>query len=740
MIKWLFVVAVRRILRRFFFVFFLLLATLVAFAQWQIAVSQIIAPGVVFQELRRSDPPTWIGVVRINRPLPPDLVLQPLLGREPRLGRSPLSQIVASTEPLIGYVTAAINGDYFSLGSSPQEGGPLGLSIANGQLIRMPFPSRSVLVAMKDGSLYIASFRGEGKIVWSGGKEDRVDGLNQPLTANGWMAYSSAFGASTRTPPGTVEVLLTGTDAIRPQSPWVGTVSEIRTEGDSPISEKGLVLSRRSASSAPAFVPEVGSRVSVVFRITSDDERCRPEDIVWAIGGGPRLIRRGVAYVAWEEEGFSRAFSETPHPRTAVGFKKDSLFFIVVDGRQPGYSQGMRLTELANFLKGLGCDEAMNLDGGGSSTLYVRGQIANRPSDGRERPIANALALFNLFPPQPVIRILAQAAADHWLAGSSIPIRLSAEDAAYRVIPAPMDAVKVRWEPSDLPLIWSDGRLQVPDTLPLSRQDVKVTFSIADPSASPATLLLTLHQFPEALAIIPNPIIASPAGSVTLSIRAWVRGSKGERVPVAVDHSAVQWRVDPLIGRMEGNRLIFASPPSSGRLVATYRGVVATASVLLSQPSWLLLHDLEDLSHIQLEKTPQTVDWSAEIVSSPKVSGQGALRIFYDFSKASGTRAGYVVINQDLPKGALQLSLMVLGDGQGCWLRARLRSADGLPILMDLAPSIDWSGEWKEVIADLPVTGDTLRFEAIYLVCFRPEHKPKGTVVLDALRCYSPAP
>jgi len=68
---------------------------------------------------------------------------------------------------------------------------------------------------------------------------------------------------------------------------------------------------------------------------------------------------------------------------------------VTVDGLQEGYSAGMSLPELAGFLKELGADDALNLDGGGSTTMWVNGHICNRPSDGRIRPIANALLLFN---------------------------------------------------------------------------------------------------------------------------------------------------------------------------------------------------------------------------------------------------------------------------------------------------------------------------------------------------------
>ena len=79
-------------------------------------------------------------------------------------------------------------------------------------------------------------------------------------------------------------------------------------------------------------------------------------------------------------------------PRTAVGILRDGSYMLVtIDGHRPGYSVGATLTELGNTMKGLGVVEAMNLDGGGSTTMWVKGRVANRPSDGFERSVSNAL-------------------------------------------------------------------------------------------------------------------------------------------------------------------------------------------------------------------------------------------------------------------------------------------------------------------------------------------------------------
>jgi exopolysaccharide biosynthesis protein len=90
------------------------------------------------------------------------------------------------------------------------------------------------------------------------------------------------------------------------------------------------------------------------------------------------------------------SFGTQRHPRTAIGWSTATgrVFLLAVDGRQPPYSDGMTLAELLGLFRALGATDALNLDGGGSTALVIRGQVQNRPSDQQgERAVGNALAL-----------------------------------------------------------------------------------------------------------------------------------------------------------------------------------------------------------------------------------------------------------------------------------------------------------------------------------------------------------
>ncbi len=146
------------------------------------------------------------------------------------------------------------------------------------------------------------------------------------------------------------------------KAPWMGSP---RAEGDSVLS-LGWDLSRSDADGATQV-----------------------------IGGFPLLLHQGsrVGDLGVEER---PSFSAARHPRTAVGYDADEnlLWVIVVDGRQPDYSDGMTLPELATVFEALKVEEAVNLDGGGSTVMVLEGETVSRPSDsGGERPVVNAVAI-----------------------------------------------------------------------------------------------------------------------------------------------------------------------------------------------------------------------------------------------------------------------------------------------------------------------------------------------------------
>ena len=153
------------------------------------------------------------------------------------------------------------------------------------------------------------------------------------------------------------------------------------------------LLTDSARTSARAFQTNPISRKAMLPGISRRDtlwKKARKWKMTTAIGGGPVLVHDGRMRITNDEERmFMGKAREDLHPRTAMGYTKDGrLIILAVEGRRPKVAEGASLTDLADIFLQLGAEEALNLDGGGSSCLLVMGRETIRPSDKEgQRPV-----------------------------------------------------------------------------------------------------------------------------------------------------------------------------------------------------------------------------------------------------------------------------------------------------------------------------------------------------------------
>jgi len=141
-----------------------------------------------------------------------------------------------------------------------------------------------------------------------------------------------------------------------------------------------------------------------------------------ALGGGPNLVSSGSINVTLSAEGFDSSYASRA-PRTALGFSGKKLLLVTVDGRTSA-GVGMTLNDLAQYMINLGCANAMNLDGGGSTTAWASGRgVLNTPSDGIERSVTSALGIFAVSPATYVVDNTSTGftASTNWWTSTSVP-------------------------------------------------------------------------------------------------------------------------------------------------------------------------------------------------------------------------------------------------------------------------------------------------------------------------------
>jgi hypothetical protein len=313
--------------------------------------------------------PVWSAVLVLEGQGGP-LRLRPALAAGQVQGRERTS-VIARREGAL----AAVNGGFFA-----PSGDPLGCLMIDGELISEPVRGRTCLGILRDGQILLDVLDFDAAVSTATAVAT-VHGVNRERGRDELVVYRRTYGASTRTNG-------LGTEAI-----VVGDVVQrvVAGQGNAPIPPDGYVLSGHGR--AAAWIREQlrpGQRIALRLRLVPASGDPRWQEVVHVVGGGPRLLAGG-RYVGGE--GFAPAFVQRRHPRTAVARLADGrLILAVIDGRQPYHSLGVTLPELAAFLRALGATDAVNLDGGGSTTLVVRGTVVNLPSDeAGERPVSDAL-------------------------------------------------------------------------------------------------------------------------------------------------------------------------------------------------------------------------------------------------------------------------------------------------------------------------------------------------------------
>jgi len=340
----------------------------------------LLMPGVSYTRDVEFTPHGPVVVHVLNAPRPGGLYgLKPVLSNDLIVGRETVTSMEKRASG--GATVAGVNGDLFNF----RDGHPSGVLMRNGVLDSPPLAERSSTAITADGTIRVDRARYIG--YWRGTGQRRALNFNQPPGTNGVSLYTRSWAPTTPPFGNTTEAVLSGFPDARPNTDLTGTVVQTKTGGNTPIPPGGAVLVARG-SSASKLVAEAPVGTTVTARLTFNVDWSAVTD---AIGGGPVLLRAGKP-VFRANEGFSAGQLAPRNPRTAVGQRADGrIILVAVDGRQPGYSVGMTNFELALTMMRLGCVTASGLDAGGSTTMAFDGELLNRPSDGAERPVAEAL-------------------------------------------------------------------------------------------------------------------------------------------------------------------------------------------------------------------------------------------------------------------------------------------------------------------------------------------------------------
>ncbi len=329
--------------------------------------------------------PLLIHALRLSLQAPsaravPELAGKVVYAKDATKGRGSVSQMVAA-----GNAVAGINGDFF-----PFTGDPLGLMVRSGELVSTPWTGRAVFAwGPSVAANGFAKFQGE--ILPEGGPPIIINGINESCGDNAITLDTTTAGLAMGDKPNLCAVLKVQHPVWAPSTEISAIFDYALPDASStPISADRAIIVARGTAVVKLAALKPAQKLTIHLAVSGFDW----EKIENAVGGGPTLVKAGKLANDAEEEGFKAGFSTNRHPRSGVGRTADGdIWFVAVDGRQ-SMSLGCTLDEFAQIFLRLGCTDAINLDGGGSTDMTVMGEVVNRPSDGTERAVANGILFY----------------------------------------------------------------------------------------------------------------------------------------------------------------------------------------------------------------------------------------------------------------------------------------------------------------------------------------------------------
>ena len=386
--------------------FLILISTISAFGLGQKEeLCQGLHPGIHIYKYHWDKEQCVFYVAEIDRKNN-NLNIQVCLGQDKVLGKETVPSIARRKSRDGKKVLVAVNGGFGVLGNF---GGFAGIShnlfVQDGELISAPIPEDVCFGVTQDGRFLMGHVQMKAYLIFDKQKIP-IEAINNRMKGDKRHDYKSIlytprFGDSTHTKNRVYEaVLAKGQLPLVPnyQSDIVLRSSEKKSDQNIPPNGFVFSVQRRTYDDILSQIPE-GQQGKIEIRLEPDEWN----DVVQAIGGSYSLVKDGKLskfmkewYLSDDDHkpGRRDSFKVISHePRTALGFNDEKLFLIVVDGRQEGYSTGMTIYEVAQVLIELGAKQAMNLDGGASSTFFADGEVLNHPSGGDLRKVLNAVLI-----------------------------------------------------------------------------------------------------------------------------------------------------------------------------------------------------------------------------------------------------------------------------------------------------------------------------------------------------------
>lgn len=586
-------------------------------------------------------------------------------------------------------VVGAINGDFYDIPS----GVPIGMMIMDGEIVATSSNWNAIGFKGSDQTVigtpgFDISFSADSMATES----VKINHVNKNRSVSDLILYTPKYAENTRTNEYGTEVILKVASG-RPEAgkTMTAVVEEIVDDrGSTALREGFVVLSGHGEKRDKLKALKVGETVSLNFTVNSPWE-----NTIEAIGGRDILLKNGVV-----QEGLDNS----KNPRTAIGVKSDGKIVAVsVDGRQAGFSEGISLRDLAVMMKEMGVVNALNLDGGGSTTFATRqpGEegvvLVNSPSDGKERANANGLLFISTAPKGALDKLVISPDKLRIFAGGEYSLSVKGVDKYYN--PSKISETVFWATEGGIGEISSTGKFKASSS---GTTGVIKALSGGAGGDIPVEVVSKIDE----IKLSHSSVSVSPGGKLDFNAEAYIDGKK-----VVVEDSSFIWTVEGDIGTVDGNGVFTAKNKAglNGKVTASLSGVKSESKVSVGKLPVTLDGFEAGIDRWQkagAEYNSIEISLASKAKSEPVRTGNSSMKIAYDFTGKPGTSGVYAKAKSyiEIPDYPDKVGMWVYGDGKGHWLRSQFRDGNNEPFTVDFTtanPGVDWTG-WKYVEVKIP--------------------------------------
>ena len=463
-------------------------------------------------------------------------------------------------------------------------------------------------------------------------------------------------------------------------------------------------------------------------------------DIEFAISGGAKLLEEGLIPSSFSHDISGR------NPRTALGISEDNetLYLITVDGRSTK-SIGMTQLELAEFLKSIDIYNAINLDGGGSTTMVAQNipnseitslQTVNHPSGGSLRSVVNALGVFSTAPDSDKLYGLNLYVEDtNIFKGEERTITVTGYNKYYN--PIEIDFEDIKWD-------YNGVKVEVKENK-IFGNTVGATTLTASIGKIEAEIELNILSDANELFISPKKETITPGESINYTIQAknkngyYAKTNNETITSKIIEYYYENEKQDfiPEDAKIENHK--FTAKTSGEYILAFSKGSITSyALVSISSQKENLLDDFET-NTFTFDEYPDEVLGNASLSSENVYSGKTSVKLEYDFKQDIQIRGAYIELKKPyiIPENATSLSFWVYNNSKKSEkLKIKLKDAKNNVKLIVLEDSLTHDG-WKEINYDLSNISLPATLSDIYLAQDNISIQDTGYIYVDHLIYYS---